>query len=366
MRKKKRRWIWWTGSLVVLAAAAAFVLLGFRGSGNDNGQAGTRAYSVETASRQEIVEVSGNIGPVESGDVSFGVSGQLAALFVQEGDTVTEGTLLASLDDMKESYELEAHDYEMDQEELTGSWRKLELLESERELKALALEDTKLYSPIGGLVSSVDVGVGQYVKAGERIARIIDISSLSAEVEIDELDAPAVSVGQDVVLHFDAYPDLEVEAKVTSLPFEGRVTSQGIAVLDAEVRIDDPPEEILPSYSFVGEILVSDAETVLVIDANAVLQMGERSVVFLPGEEDGQPIPRPVETAVLGDGRVRILSGLSEGDTVLSAAEIAQPSQDQQEEGRGILPLLGGGGRALGGGRPSGEGQGGTPPQGGR
>jgi hypothetical protein len=154
------------------------------------------------------------------------------------------------------------------------------------------------------------------------------------------------------------------------LPLEGRVTTEGIAVLDAEVRIDSPPRSLLPGYSFSAQIVAGQDERLLVLDQRALLKVEGRSYVLLPaavrpaaGPEE-PPERREVKTAAYETGRVRVLEGLSEGDVVLAAAAANPAAEDGKAAGRqSANPLSIFGFRAPGGAR-TGGGSGGPPPGG--
>jgi RND family efflux transporter MFP subunit len=197
-------------------------------------------------------------------------------------------------------------------------------------MKQAALQQNRVWTTISGIVSNVDVREGEYVKSGETIspiARVIDLSALKAKVEIDELDVPSVKIGQKVVFHIDALPELQVAGRVSLLPLEGRVTSEGIAVLDAEVQIHRPPKTLLPGYSFSAQIIAGEDERLLVLDERALWKEDRGAYVLLlpaaPGGAESGPLRqaerREVKTASYETGKVRVLEGLSEGDRVLAA-----------------------------------------------
>ena len=146
---------------------------------------------------------------------------------------------------------------------------------------------------------------------------------------------------------------------VHSIPLESRITNNGIAVLDTEILIESAPEHILPGFSFIGEIIISGDEEILTLPGDAVMIMGERTMVFLG--DGSQPTPTQVRVDELSDGRYSILSGLDEGDVVFSVSELQsrRESAGGQSAGNGLpipgLRMPGGGGRqggGLGGGRP--------------
>ncbi|MCK5249159.1 MAG: HlyD family efflux transporter periplasmic adaptor subunit, partial [Spirochaetaceae bacterium] len=191
---------------------------------------------VKVQTKRDGIEISGNIEPASSADLAFPIAGYIDAVFVSEGDVVRAGEVVAILEDSQQRYNLAEVDVEIDAENIAGTRRNLDLLDLKRDMTATELEDTRLSSTIAGVVSGVYLDVGDFVtdqKSGDDkdiVVRIIDRSSMTATVEVDELDAPYLSHGQSVEFQFDAYPDIAVSGVVSKIPLEARVTSQGIAV----------------------------------------------------------------------------------------------------------------------------------------
>jgi membrane fusion protein (multidrug efflux system) len=366
--KKTRRLVLWL-LVACLPVVGGGAYLWFGRQKNPSSAAGAPVtYQVQAVTRSSAIDVTGNLAPIESEDIGFAASGKVARVYVKEGDRVRAGDLVAELDDSQQRYDLASLDYRIEKARISGSKSELELLELERKMKQVDLQEKKVWTTISGIVSNVDVREGEYVKAGETIspiARIIDLSALKAEVEIDELDVPSVKVGQKVVFHIDALPDLEVTGRVSLLPLEGRVTTEGIAVLDAEVRIDNPPRSLLPGYSFSARIIAGEDERLLVLDEKALQKVaGASYVLLLPagGAEAAfppQPQRREVKTTAFETGRVRVLEGLSEGDVVLAAS----PAEGRAASRQSANPLSIFGFRLPGGAR-TGRGAGGPPPGG--
>jgi RND family efflux transporter MFP subunit len=366
-KKSRRLVLWLLAACLPVAAGGAYLWLGRQNS--SSAAAGTPAtYQVQAVTRSSAIDVTGNLQPVESEDIGFAASGKVARVYVKEGDRVRAGDLIAELDDSQQRYDLASLDYKLEKARISGSKSELELLELERKMKQADLAEKKVWTTISGFVSDVDVREGEYVKAGEEIspiARVIDLSALKSEVEIDELDVPSVKVGQKVEFHIDALPGLEVTGRVSMLPLEGRVTTEGIAVLDAEVRIDNPPKSLLPGYSFSARILAGEDERFLVLDEKALQKSGGASYVLLvPASAAAAGAPRPerreVKTAAYETGRVRVLEGLSEGDVVL-APEAAATGERRSAGRQSANPLSIFGFRAPAGSR---AGLGGPPPGG--
>jgi multidrug efflux pump subunit AcrA (membrane-fusion protein) len=162
--------------------------------------------------------------------------------------------------------------------------------------------------------------VGERVSPNTVIARVIDTSSLTAEVEINEYDLPLISEGLAIELRFDAIPGEVFTGELSRISPEGTVNAQGLAVVAAEILIEDPDPRIVPSYSFLAEILLSGEDAVLAVEEEAVIERQGRTIAFLAPGEGERAVPRVVQTEALGGGLVRVVSGLEEGDVVLDAA----------------------------------------------
>jgi RND family efflux transporter MFP subunit len=366
---KSRRWILWLlVACLPVIGGGTYLYWGRRKAAADPAAA-PAVYEVQAVTRSSAIDVTGHLEPVESEDIGFAASGKVARVYVKEGDRVRAGDLIAELDDSQQRYDLADLDYKIEKAKISGSQSELKLLQLEREMKQAALQENKVWTTISGIVSNVDVREGEYVKAGETIspiARVIDLSALKAKVEIDELDVPSVKVGQKVVFHIDALPDLQVGGRVSLLPLEGRVTSEGIAVLDAEVQIDRPPKNLLPGYSFSAQIVAGEDERLLVLDEKALRKEGDRTyVVLLPSAPGVPPERREVKTTAYETGKVRVLEGLAEGDRVLGPVSDGQGRAAARQSAN---PLSIFGFRAPGGrqrARGPGGAAGGAPPPGG-
>jgi membrane fusion protein (multidrug efflux system) len=318
--RRKKRWVGWLvfGLILLALAATAAVLVG-RTARRANGQWRDqyRAAVVESVVYAEAVEISGNLRPIDARDLSFPIAGRVTAVPVKVGAAVVQGSVVARLDDSKARYELASVETQLQQKKLSGASREIAILELQRDIAAQAVQDHVLRSPIRGRVSEVDIRAGDYVAAGRRIARVIDDSSFKANIQIDELDSPRVREGQPVRFFFEALPALEVTGRVLSLAIEGRITSNGLAVRDGEVLIENPPPELIAGYSFTGQILLGQEEKVLAVPEEAVFNHRGETFVLLPPENGGAPEKQAVEAKVLDSGRIRVLSGLRDGQAVL-------------------------------------------------
>jgi multidrug efflux pump subunit AcrA (membrane-fusion protein) len=355
-RKRTRRIVGWTivGLVVVFAILA---VLRNRAAGSATEAASienARTYTVRLISDRDTIEVSGNVEPLAARDHSFTVSRELEAVTVEEGDTVSKGQILARVDDTQERYNLASLELTIEEERLNGSQRQLAVLELQRELRLADLEQTVLTSQLSGTVVEVNAEPGDRVAAGASLVRVIDTSSLIADVEINEYDLPLLAEGMPVEFTFDAIPDEVYTGRLSDIALEGRVNSQGLAVIDAVIRLDDPNPRIVPSYSFLAEIVVSDAEEVLAVEEAAIFDGPQSTIAFVRSDGDDRPVPTPVRIEALGNGLVRIVSGLEAGTTLVDPSVLAerlQAAADREPDAGGPPAGFGRALRPPGGGR---------------
>jgi len=304
--------------LVIVVGGAAVLVVALN---NRQADAGWRELyridSVESIVFTETVEITGNLRPVDVRDLSFPTGGRVIEVSVEVGTEVAAGSVVARLDDLRARYELATVEKLLQQKQLTGSSREIELLQLERQLRAQAVQDHILSSPISGRVSQVDVRVDEQVSAGRRIARVIDDSAFKAIVQIDEIDSPRVRTGQTVQFFFDALPQLDVAGTVHSLALESRTTAEGLTVRDVEVLTENPPAELLSGYSFTGQILLDAEETVLAIPEEAIFNQRGETFVLLPPQNGDGPEKQVVEARILDSKRISILAGLTAGQQIL-------------------------------------------------
>ena len=321
-RKRRRRAGRRRRILAVAAVAVAAVLaLSFLLQRDDDPkpQDGTlREAVVISNTYTQIIDISGYVEPYDTQETKFRSTGAVTGVFVEEGDAVEEGQLLASIDNTQQLASLQDIRDQIEEAELSGSVRDLELLRLRETNAENALDYTNIYAAFDGEVASVDVSVGDYFEAGDSVVTIVDRSRLKATVEIDEIDMQYVRLGQTAELVFESRPDIVVEAVVSYIPMLGRYTDQGIGVADVELLIEDPPEGIMPGFTFEGTIAAEEDVEMLLIPQSAITRGRGGAESVSVRRSDGSAETVSVRTEYLGEGLSEVLSGnLKEGDVLL-------------------------------------------------
>ena len=186
------------------------------------------------------------------------------------------------------------------------------------ELESLkrALRDRSVYAKFDGIVVSFDLTEGSYVMPKDNFGVIIDRSFFKSTVDVSEGDVPRLKVGQKVLLSFQALGDEKVEGRVTYHSSIAKSGSQrGATVIETKIVVDKLPENVLPGYSFSGNIIAGEDEEVLLLDQTALsYDKGEPYVERVL--ENGKIERVNVEVEAYTQGTVKVLSGLKEGDTL--------------------------------------------------
>jgi HlyD family secretion protein len=216
-------------------------------------------------------------------------------------------------------------------------------------------------SPIDGVVTNLPVREGETVvpgvqnSAASTIMTIADMSLITAEVKVDETDIINVQLGQPVSIKIDAIPDKNFAGKVIEIGNTAILRSTGLAASQSTtssqeakdfkvvVALNDPPSEIRPGLSCNAKITTATRHDVLTIPIQALTvrtkgdlekpKQGVQAASVAPNdkslkeEEQGVFVVKnghadfhKVETGITGATDIEVLSGLSDGDQIITGS----------------------------------------------
>ena len=265
------------------------------------------------------IDVSGSVEAFDTQKVQIRGTGAVTGVFVSEGDRVTKGQLLATVDDSDQQYEVANLEKQIETAKMGGttSSRDIELLEMRLDSARNKLDNMKAYADFDGVVVSVSIREGDYYTAGSAAITIIDDSKLKTTVEVDEIDIQMVKVGTPVSITSDSSPGVTIEGRVSYIPMIGRYTNQGIGVRDVEIVIDNPPATLKPGFSFGGSIDVTEDQKLLLVAQAAVTTSRGKSTVTKV-LDDGTYETVDVTVKYLGENLYQILDGDVKAGDVLA------------------------------------------------
>lgn len=225
------------------------------------------------------------------------------------------------------------------------------------------LEKTTVIAPMDGVVTSLQKEEGEMAIGAQSfqptvILTVGDLSVMEAEILIDETDIRDVALGQEATVLVDALRDVEIRGTVTEIGSSaivrgstGAASAGGTATNQAKdfkvvVTLEDPPPTLRPGLNATADVVTARREGVLAVPIQAVVvrQVDEEGKVIEArtseesdaedlaarsrGEEkegvfvvkEGLAHFQPVETGILGETDIEILSGVEEGQEVVSGS----------------------------------------------
>ena len=185
-----------------------------------------------------------------------------------------------------------------------------------------------IHSPASGYVTEKNVFASSHVEAGQLLYRVAGIDSVWVLANVYEPELPFVTPGQDARVTMTYLPGAELRGKVTYIyPY---VANEERTV---KVRIELPnPGHRLKPGMYADVLLKAQRQGVLVVPQSAVLDSGERQVVFVSRGE-GRFAPREVKLGASFGDLMEVLGGLAEGERVVSSSNFLLDAESQLAAG---------------------------------
>lgn len=209
-----------------------------------------------------------------------------------------------------------------------------------------------IYAPISGTISGLSLQIGSVLtaqtgssgnSASQRIANIKTTATPTVTVNLTEVDAPKIKIGNKATITMDALPDKTFTGVIVSIDTTGTVSS-GVTTYPAVIKLDTGSDDIFPNMSAQANIITNVKDDVLLVPTGAITtQNGQSSVRILV---KNAVTTKQVETGLASSTQTEILSGVSEGDMVITNTQTTTSSTSTTRSGA-TNSVFGGG---LGGG----------------
>jgi len=287
---------------------------------------------------------------------------EIQKMLVKEGDYVTKGTPIFSIENKSADKLLRTYKDSLDkaQESLESAKSKLESTQD-------TYDNYTVTAPISGKVIKKTVKVGDKISKSTTgntvLAVIYDMSNYTFEMLVDELDVKSVKAGQSVNITADAVSGKTFSGTVTNVSLQSS-TSNGVTNYPVTVTLNDGLDELLPGMNVDGVIILDEAKDVIAIPADSLMRGNTVYVKDDSVKEKIGNVPagfRSVEVSagLISKDYVEIKSGLTEGEEVYVAQSSVEKTSNNMMPGGmgGMGGITGGGGPS--GGRTGGGGTGG-------
>jgi RND family efflux transporter MFP subunit len=289
-------------------------------------------------------------------DVSAKASGRCEKVFVEVGDFVKTGQVIAELEKNEAqalysqsdvmmrknqtSYEVAKRQFEEGlgpKVEMDNARYTFEQSQATLESQKILLENLTVHAPIDGVITSRDVQTGMLVNMGQKTFRIVDPTSFQVTISPPERELPRLKVGQKAKVTIDALRGKEFDAEIRRInPSVDPVSGTVKVVLD----FDEEVRKSLHESAFARvKLVMATLQGVLLAPKEALLDEEGRHYVFVaraPKNEaakDGptdapQAVDAPKDKAAAGDvyvaERVEVQTGLEDSDRVQIVSGVAE------------------------------------------
>ncbi len=187
------------------------------------------------------------------------------------------------------------------------------------------LADYYIRAPFDGIVAKVNVKKGDSISSASAVTFIT--KQRTAEISLNEVDAAKIKIGEKTTLTFDAVPDLSLVGEVSEIDTVGSVT-QGVVTYNVKIVFATQDERVKPGMSVSAAIITNVKQDILTVPNSAVKSQGNIHYVEIGSDVSTPPTQQTVEIGVSNDDSTEIVSGLKEGDQIVTrtVANQAKPA----------------------------------------
>lgn len=331
------------------------------GAADGNSQAGNLAQadtgkgiSVEThvlrtGSVVNIIKATGTVFPRHDALVASQTSGTITAIYISLGDPVTKGEPLIQVDDELKQLALEQaeaklleakaafekanrdlernkklhaakdiSDYIFENVRLQKESAEALYLGTQAQVKIARrqLRDTRIVSPLNGIVAQVPVELGNSVGPGTLVARIVDISKVKVKLGIAQRDIAKVTKGKQTSLFFDAFPGTTFEGAVTAVGPQADLSTRTFPV---EISVENSKYRLRGGMIARVEILAETVPNATLLPRTAILERAGKTLIFVV--ENGVALLRLAKFGLEKGDEVVLLEGAKPGAEVVVSGQ---------------------------------------------
>ncbi len=277
------------------------------------------------------ISLSGNIEGIKTVRLGFLVAGKIDFIAANEGQLVSKGELLSSLDPANYGIAKELADIQVNQ--VQDEYDRLKLMhdnnslsesdfakityglqqaKAQQKLHTKNLADTKLYSPIAGVLLKKLCETGEITGVGIPLFVVSDIRKVKVSAFVPENELQNIKLGQ------------EARVLVSSLAetFIGRIIEVGSAAdaasrsFSIKIEVDNPKMLVRPGMIAEVKIVTGEDKELMAIPVETVLHdFSNQSFVYVVDESAGKAFKRFVSLGQAVNDKIEVISGLKETET---------------------------------------------------
>ena len=286
---------------------------------------------------RHYITVFGNVEADQYAKISPEMNGQIRTIHVQEGQHVSKGSLLVSLntdatqsgiDEARTGFELATTTYEK-QKKLwdQGIGSEIQYLQTKAQKEAAEarlnmleaqLDLSQIRAPFNGVVDKIYLKVGDIAGPMIPVVEFVNLSKLTIKADVSETYVESIHDGDKVSVSFASIPG----TLNTKIVRTSEVINPGSRTFQIELKINNPDEKIRPNM--ISSIQINDytSEQAFVVPSIVIKRdiTGDYLYIAAPNEKN-QLIAKKkyIERGISSEGNTMITKGLKEGDKVIVA-----------------------------------------------
>lgn len=307
----------------------------------EQGKVSKVRVAVEQVKTDEIpgeINLNGNLEGKTTVKLGFMVSGKISTIHIKEGQLVSKGQLIANLD--ATNYALSAKLAEVQLSTSSDDLKRSSILHErgsitesdfvkanaavkqarlQRDLQQKNVRDTRLYSPISGVLLKRDAEEGEVISPGTQLFTIAELSKVIVSAFVPEAELSNIKLGQKGNIVITAL-DKSYQGKVTEV---GAIADASSRAFKVELEIENKDLKLRPGMVAEVHIANSKKQQAILLPVESIgHDLNNETFVYVVDTNKGQAFKRKVSLGGLFNNKVTILSGLNVGDQVVTSQQV--------------------------------------------
>ncbi len=292
----------------------------------------------------KFLTLTGSVLPDRSSEIAANVSGRVTATYVERGQPVKTGQVIAVVDSKAAGFQAVAAvaqsqaaetqvmvarqdcdradtlfkqgamaqaEYDRQKAQCTSQLYTANAARANADLAGKLAGDTIIRAPIDGLIGERYVNVGEYVQASTKVASVFGIDPVRVSISVPERAVALVKEGQTLEVQVSSWPDRTFPATVRFLSPALRSSTRDL-IIEASAK---NPDYALKPGMFATVLLTIGEEEQPTVPIGAIKSDGAIKRMFLA--KNGQAFEMVVRTGVERDGRIAVIEPLAVGEKVI-------------------------------------------------
>jgi membrane fusion protein (multidrug efflux system) len=290
---------------------------------------------------QQEIDAVGTLRAVNGADLSFEVAGIIETLPFESGSDVEKDAVLAHInadDDIAQLHALESSaklaqitlDRDMKQVKaqaisqatIDTDKAALDNAKAQVEVQKATVDKKTLQAPFAGHLGIRQVDIGQYLNAGVAVVTLQQLDPIYIDFNVPEQDLSHIAVGQKIVAHADAVSGASFDGEISAINAKIDEATRNVS---ARATFKNPDHKLLPGMFAHVTVTVGEPQKLITLPQTAITYNPYGNTVFVVGKDDaGKTVAQQtfVTTGAVRGDQVAILSGVKEGDEIVTSGQL--------------------------------------------